>query len=48
MHDCPYPADPDYLLDMLHSIDTGRIDPERSPRIPRQRRLQRERREGTL
>ena len=33
---CPYPADPVYLLDMLHSIDTGRIDPERPPWIPRQ------------
>jgi len=32
--DCPYPADPVYLLDMLHSIDTGRIDPERPPWIP--------------
>lgn len=32
---CPYPADPVYLLDMLHSIDTGRIDPERPPWIPR-------------
>ena len=34
MHDCPYPADPDYLLDTLHSGDTGRIDPERPPRTP--------------
>ena len=33
--DCPYPADPVYLLEMLHSIDTGRIDPERPPWIPR-------------
>jgi hypothetical protein len=32
--DSPYPADPVYLLDMLHSIDTGRIDPERPPWIP--------------
>jgi len=29
--DCPYPADPAYLLDLLHSVDTGRIDPERPP-----------------
>lgn len=27
--DCPYPADPAYLLDLLHGVDTGRIDPER-------------------
>jgi hypothetical protein len=27
--DCPYPADPVYLLDLLHAIDTGRIDPAR-------------------
>lgn len=33
--DCPYPADPVYLLDMLHSIATGRIDPEHPPWIPR-------------
>lgn len=33
-HHCPYPADPVYLLDMLHSIATGRIDPERPPWIP--------------
>ncbi len=31
---CPYPADPVYLLDMLHSIDPERIDPERPPWIP--------------
>ena len=29
--DCPYPADPVYLLDLLHSVDTGRIDPECPP-----------------
>jgi hypothetical protein len=29
--DCPYPADPAYLLDLLHAIDSGRIDPERPP-----------------
>jgi hypothetical protein len=28
---CPYPADPVYLLDLLHSVDTGRIDPESPP-----------------
>lgn len=28
---CPYPADPVYLLDLLHSVDTGRIDPEHPP-----------------
>lgn len=32
--DCPYPADPVYLLDVLHSIDTGQIDPERPPWLP--------------
>jgi hypothetical protein len=26
---CPYPADPSYLLDMLHQIDKGRLDPQR-------------------
>lgn len=29
--DCPYPADPVYLLDLLHEINVGRIDPERPP-----------------
>ena len=29
--DCPYPADPAYLLDLLHAIEAGRIDPERPP-----------------
>jgi hypothetical protein len=29
--DCPYPADPAYLLDLLHGIDIGRIDPDRPP-----------------
>jgi hypothetical protein len=29
--DCPYPADPVYLLDLLHAIEAGRVDPERPP-----------------
>ncbi|MBB4000898.1 hypothetical protein [Aureimonas pseudogalii] len=29
--DCPYPADPTYLLDLFHKIDVGRVDPERPP-----------------
>lgn len=29
--ECPYPADPAYLLDLFHQIDTGRVDPERPP-----------------
>jgi hypothetical protein len=29
--DCPYPADPSYLLDLLHAVNAGRIDPERPP-----------------
>lgn len=29
--DCPYPADPGYLLDLLHAIAIGRVDPERPP-----------------
>jgi hypothetical protein len=29
--DCPYPADPVYLNDLLHAIEAGRIDPERPP-----------------
>lgn len=28
---CPYPADPTYLLDLLHQIDAGRVDPHRPP-----------------
>ena len=28
---CLYPADPVYLLDLLHSVDTGRIDSKRPP-----------------
>ena len=32
----PYPADPVYLLDFLHAIETGRIDPEQPPWIIRQ------------
>lgn len=31
----PYPATPVYLLDMLHSFDVGRIDPENPPWIYR-------------
>lgn len=29
--ECPYPGDPACLADLLHGIDTGRIDPERPP-----------------
>ncbi|WP_279483571.1 hypothetical protein [Aureimonas sp. SK2] len=29
--ECPYPADPTYLLDLFHQIDVGRVDPERPP-----------------
>ncbi len=29
--ECPYPADPSYLLDLLRSIDTGKIDPAKPP-----------------
>ena len=29
--ECPYPADPSYLLDLLHQIEVGRIDPECPP-----------------
>lgn len=37
--DCPYPADPSYLDDLLHRIVNGRIDPERPPWVdPRLRR----------
>ncbi|MET2831251.1 hypothetical protein [Mesorhizobium shangrilense] len=28
---CPYPADPTYLLDLLHQIAVGRVDPQRPP-----------------
>lgn len=28
---CPYPADPTYLLDLLHQIAVGRVDPHRPP-----------------
>jgi hypothetical protein len=28
---CPYPADPAYLLDLLHQITVGRVDPHRPP-----------------
>lgn len=30
----PYPADPVYLLDMLHSVEVGRIDPSDPPWRP--------------
>lgn len=30
---CPYPADPSYLLDLFHQIDTGKLDPHRPPWI---------------
>lgn len=30
---CPYPADPVYLLDLLHQIDMGKMDPHRPPWI---------------
>lgn len=30
---CPYPADPTYLLDLLHQIAVGRVDPRRPPWI---------------
>jgi hypothetical protein len=29
--DCPYPADPSYLGDLMHQIAIGRIDPQRPP-----------------
>jgi hypothetical protein len=29
--DCPYPADPSYLGDLLHQIAVGKIDPDRLP-----------------
>ena len=29
--ECPYPGCPACLLDLLHRVDTGRIDPERPP-----------------
>lgn len=29
--ECPYPGDPACLLDLLHGIDIGRVDPERPP-----------------
>lgn len=29
--EAPYPADPTYLLDFMHSIDVGRINPEKPP-----------------
>jgi hypothetical protein len=29
--ECPYPADPSYLLGLLHDVDAGRIDPLRPP-----------------
>lgn len=30
---CPYPADPAYMLDLLHQIHGGRVDPHRPPWI---------------
>ena len=30
---CPYPADPVYLLDLLHQIEMGKTDPRRPPWI---------------
>ena len=30
-NEAPYPADPRYLLDFLHGIATGRIDPSQPP-----------------
>jgi hypothetical protein len=30
---CPYPADPTCLLDLLHQIAVGRVDPQRPPWI---------------
>ena len=30
---CPYPADATYLLDLLHQIAVGRVDPHRPPWI---------------
>ena len=32
--DAPYPADPVYLLDMLHSYDVGRLDLDALPWTP--------------
>ncbi|MDG3575997.1 hypothetical protein P7F60_06350 [Rhizobium sp. YJ-22] len=32
---CPYPGTPVYLLDLLHSYDVGRLDPENPPWIYR-------------
>ena len=29
--ECPYPADPSYLLDLFHQIDVGRVDVDRPP-----------------
>ena len=29
--ECPYPADPSYLLDLFHQIDVGRVDADRPP-----------------
>ena len=29
--ECPYPADPSYLLDLFHQIDVGRFDVDRPP-----------------
>lgn len=32
---CPYPGDPTYFHDFLHSYDNGRIDPENPPWVYR-------------
>jgi hypothetical protein len=29
--DSPYPADPSYFLDVLRTVDIGRIDPQHTP-----------------
>lgn len=36
---CPYPGTPVYLLDLLHSYDVGRLDPENPPWVYRGRGL---------
>jgi hypothetical protein len=37
--DCPYPADPSYLADLLHQIAIGRVDPDQPPWVhPRKAR----------
>jgi len=34
-NEAPYPAAPEYLADMLHRYDTGRLDPDNPPWIYR-------------